>query len=84
VDLDHDGDGLTNIEEFKLGTSPKDKDTDDDGAWDSEDYAPVNPRAKLDPRDQALETIILVAMAAIAVSIVLTLLMLTTRRKTEK
>jgi hypothetical protein len=82
--LDHDGDGLTNLEEYELGTSPKDKDTDDDGIWDSKDYAPINAKVKLSPRDQALETIILMVLAATVVGIVLILLMLTTRRNNEK
>lgn len=34
-DTDKDGDGLSNYEEYVLGTSPQKKDTDGDGLWDS-------------------------------------------------
>jgi len=40
--LDLDGDGLTNIIEFQLGTTPSSADSDQDGVLDSEDSAPLN------------------------------------------
>ncbi|MDP6934679.1 MAG: hypothetical protein QGG40_17290 [Myxococcota bacterium] len=43
---DEDGDGLTNTEEFALGTSPSESDTDGDGAGDgSEVSAGTDPLA---------------------------------------
>ena len=41
--LDGDNDGLTNVAEFILGTSPADADTDDDGIEDSSDAFPLDP-----------------------------------------
>ncbi len=41
--LDSDGDGLTNSEEFELGTNPTNPDTDGDGYNDGNDAAPLNP-----------------------------------------
>jgi hypothetical protein len=32
--MDHDNDGLTNLEEYRNGTDPKNHDTDGDGIWD--------------------------------------------------
>ena len=42
---DWDGDGLTNLEEFQLGTDPKNRDTDGDGLSDKDerDYYHTNP-----------------------------------------
>jgi len=40
-DEDLDGDGLTNFEEFTLGTYPNDSDSDNDGIPDGEDTSPV-------------------------------------------
>lgn len=47
--LDLDGDGLTNLQEFLLGTDPRKRDTDGDGYSDGEEVATgFNP---LDPSD---------------------------------
>ena len=46
---DNDGDGLTNLEEYKLGTDPNNPDTDGDGMPDEwESYYGLNPN---DPND---------------------------------
>jgi acetyltransferase-like isoleucine patch superfamily enzyme len=39
IDLDTDGDGLTDVEEEELGTDPEDEDSDDDGFWDGWEVA---------------------------------------------
>jgi uncharacterized cupredoxin-like copper-binding protein len=44
--LDYDGDGLTNLEEYQIGTSPIDWDTDDDGVSDGQEK-----EQDTDPRD---------------------------------
>ncbi|MBI2176619.1 thrombospondin type 3 repeat-containing protein [Candidatus Woesearchaeota archaeon] len=44
--VDLDGDGLSNLEEFKAGASPKKKDTDNDGADDGKEV-----KAGSDPKD---------------------------------
>nr|WP_269783408.1 thrombospondin type 3 repeat-containing protein [Marinibactrum halimedae] len=40
--MDNDGDGLTNTEEFLLGTDPTNPDTDGDGLFDGDDPFPLN------------------------------------------
>ena len=40
-DEDIDGDGLSNLREFALGTDPYDIDTDGDGALDNKDLFPL-------------------------------------------
>jgi predicted outer membrane repeat protein len=44
-DLDIDGDGLTNLEEYELGTDPMLKDTDGDGVEDGFDGYPLDDTA---------------------------------------
>ncbi len=71
--LDSDGDGLTNLEEFGLGTSPKSKDTDRDGSSDGKEVAkgtdPKDPKSKPGMGFVAKATmflvIIAIAMAAV-------------------
>jgi len=75
--LDNDGDGVKNIDEYSLGTSPKNKDSDGDGVWDSEDHAPMNPQVKFNPDDDSLEKFVLVELLAVSISIILLLFMLT-------
>jgi len=41
-DADADGDGLTNVEEAKMGADPLDRDTDDDGVPDGKEALPAN------------------------------------------
>ncbi|MFO7991125.1 MAG: NosD domain-containing protein [Thermoplasmata archaeon] len=43
AELDNDGDGLTNLEEYNAGTDPNNEDTDGDGILDGEDNEPTKP-----------------------------------------
>lgn len=45
---DSDSDGLTDVEEERLGTDPKKADTDGDGIFDGDDIAPDFTASKLD------------------------------------
>ena len=47
-DEDLDGDGLTNFEEFTLGTYPNDSDSDNDGTLDGSEIVDVSPRSPYD------------------------------------
>ena len=51
---DFDRDGLTNLEEFQIGTDPSDGDSDKDGALDGHDPAPKNPNYTRDMNNNAL------------------------------
>lgn len=54
ADIDSDGDGLTNLEEFYLGREPNDSDTDDDGLLDGiedENHNGVVDAGETDPCD---------------------------------
>jgi len=42
ANLDSDGDGLSNLAEYELGTNPNEQDSDGDGINDGEDSDPVN------------------------------------------
>ena len=42
--LDDDGDGLTSLDEYSIGSDPQDPDTDDDGVDDGFDGSPMNDR----------------------------------------
>ncbi len=48
ADDDLDSDGLTNLEEFLLGTIPNNPDTDGDGLLDGEDPDPLQPNGPVD------------------------------------
>ncbi|GLS24868.1 hypothetical protein [Marinibactrum halimedae] len=45
---DRDGDGVSNAEEYALGTNPNHPDSDEDGVLDGEDFAPLNPQYTVD------------------------------------
>ncbi len=45
---DYDGDGVSNREEYKLGTNPRNSDSDEDGISDKEDEYPLNPKESKD------------------------------------
>jgi hypothetical protein len=47
---DNDNDGLTNIEEYQLGTNPTQEDSDDDGVFDSIDDYPLDSEKSEDTR----------------------------------
>ncbi|GAA5525482.1 hypothetical protein Maes01_02052 [Microbulbifer aestuariivivens] len=49
---DDDGDELTNLEEYQLGTDPRNRDSDHDGEWDAFDRYPLDARyTRDDDRD---------------------------------
>lgn len=48
LNLDRDSDGLTDYQEFVLGTDPDDDDTDDDSVLDGVDIYPLNPAISKD------------------------------------
>ena len=54
LDEDDDDDGLTDLEEAALGTSPIDPDTDDDGYGDLVDELPLNGTEWLDTDDDGI------------------------------
>lgn len=57
---DSDGDGLTDIEEARLGLDPHNRDTDGDGVVDGDDVLPLTAyNAKTDPRTTAVAKLIL-------------------------
>ncbi|MBJ2130912.1 VCBS repeat-containing protein [Alteromonas sp. IB21] len=62
-DEDLDGDGLTNFEEFTLGTYPNDTDSDNDGIPDGEDTSPVprdnEPRTSFDYDGDGISDIVI-------------------------
>lgn len=62
-DEDLDGDGLTNFEEFTLGTYPNDSDSDNDGIPDGEDDSPVprdnEPRTSFDYDGDGISDIVI-------------------------
>ena len=43
ADIDIEPDGLTNLEEYRKGTLPRDDDSDGDGLLDGEDPLPTSP-----------------------------------------
>ena len=51
---DFDGDGLSNLEEYKAGTDIEQIDTDQDGVNDGNDFAPANPDYSLDTDNDGL------------------------------
>ena len=53
-DDDIDGDGLSNLREFALGTDPYDIDTDGDGALDNKDLFPLDPNERFDLDDDGI------------------------------
>jgi len=52
-DLENEGagDGLTNLEEYQIGTNPKDPDTDDDTLQDGDEVAGAGSRPPTSPTD---------------------------------
>lgn len=65
--LDADNDGLSNLEEFRLGTSPRNRDTDRDGAEDGREVlkgtGPTDPESKPSSGFALKATIFLVVIA---------------------
>ena len=45
------GDGLTNVQEYELGTDPNDSDSDDDTLQDGDEVAGAGARPATDPTD---------------------------------
>lgn len=66
--LDPDKDGLTNLKEFMIGTSPKNRDTDKDGSDDGKEVKagtdPSDAKSKPKGRIASVATFLLVVIAA--------------------
>lgn len=54
ANFDSDGDGLTNVQEYNMGTKPRLTDSDDDGVSDGEDAFPTDPMRTMLPPKYAL------------------------------
>jgi len=63
VDSDND-DGLSNLEEYQLGTDPSNADTDEDGVQDSEDFDFTTPtrinEIQLSPKNESSENLVVI------------------------
>jgi uncharacterized repeat protein (TIGR01451 family) len=75
--LDLDGDTLTNLQEYDLGTDPTDSDTDDDSYPDNSDPFPLDPnKPGIDDKESAPTIDINLIMMIIVGVIILTVLLL--------
>ncbi len=72
--VDSDGDGLTNLQEYKLGTNPKKKDTDGDGVDDGKEVKagsdPKDPKSKPHSSFVAKATLFLVVIALVMFAVI--------------
>lgn len=58
LELDSDGDGLTDVAEKRFALDPQERDTDGDGLIDSLDKSPHTPRGTLSEKQQILKAAI--------------------------
>ncbi len=76
--LDSDGDNLTNLQEYKLGTNPIKTDTDGDGVTDNKDDYPTDPtrskKTKTNDKDFVNTNSMLIIVGLIVVILILTYL----------
>ena len=91
--LDKDGDGLSNLEEYLLGTDPNKRDTDGDGIDDLNDYDPLDPNIWEPPQEEEgwfdnplniLLLIIIISVILILIIIVVTVYVIMARKRAEK
>jgi outer membrane protein assembly factor BamB len=74
---DADGDSLTNLKEYKLGTNPTKVDTDNDGYNDNIDAFPTDPNQyKIEKKDEEPDNANLIWAIIIVVIIILALIIL--------
>jgi thrombospondin type 3 repeat protein len=68
VERDSDGDGWTDREEARLGTNPRNRDTDRDGVPDGDDVCPLFARPPADGADEATAILQKAVFATFAVT----------------
>ncbi len=75
---DTDQDGLSNLEEFNIGTDPNDPDTDGDGMKDGDDPNPLVPK-----ESAGIDAMLYIIIAIIAVVVIVVLLWFFVLRRKE-
>jgi len=83
---DSDGDGLSNLNEYTLGTDPTNPDSDGDGVLDGTDKYPLNPAKSEDSPWEGLigDPLFLGMVFVLAVAIVIGLISFAGRKHAEK
>jgi hypothetical protein len=77
--IDSDHDGLTDLEEFELGTDLEDPDTDSDGILDGQDHYPLDPTRWRSPLQESM-----IVIFVVMILLTITIIYLTFRRLKKK
>jgi hypothetical protein len=77
--IDSDHDGLTDLEEFDLGTDIENPDTDSDGILDGQDFYPLDPTRWRSPLQESL-----IAFFSVLIILTITIVFITNRRLKKK